>query len=165
MMQPYYLHGLTSGRRPILGIPYGWSPATHTEYIALFSESTDSEKVLLSAIRETTREIFRMVTAQGVLTGFEEENGIPAIVSSTARFCSIRCHCGCTQSKMTSTPGSITQLIKEWKKFKNELMAWLDWSVWIKCRPWNLFSAYMAHVRIDNRDAAQISGRPAYPTP
>lgn len=77
---------------------------------------TSSEKVLLSAVRETTREICRVVTkmwGSGVLAGVDHSMGTVNMQDVET-----------TQS-----------LMKMWKKDIDELMAWLDWNVWVKCRP------------------------------
>ncbi len=119
LTQPYNLHGLVpvidslSWASPI----FEWYATTQTTYIALLSELTGSEKVFLGAIRETTREICRVVTqmwAQGALASFND------ILDA---------------SQMLGTSRSSAQFIEEWKDDLGQLMAWLDWSVWIKCRP------------------------------
>ncbi|KAI5992053.1 hypothetical protein EDC04DRAFT_2872817 [Pisolithus marmoratus] len=77
---------------------------------------TTSEKVLLSAVRETTREICRVLTKMwglGVLAGVDQFMGTVNELDAEA----------------------IQNLMKRWRKEVDELMAWLDWSVWVKCRP------------------------------
>ncbi|KAI5986930.1 hypothetical protein EDD15DRAFT_2389799 [Pisolithus albus] len=77
---------------------------------------TSSEKVLLSAVRETTREICRVVTkmwGSGVLAGVDHSMGTVNVQEVE----------------------TIQNLMKMWKKDIDELMAWLDWNVWVKCRP------------------------------
>lgn len=77
---------------------------------------TPSEKVLLSAIRETTREICRVVTkmwGSGVLAGVDHTMGTVNVQDVE----------------------TIQNLMKMWKKDIDELMAWLDWNTWVKCRP------------------------------
>ncbi|KAG1733653.1 uncharacterized protein EDB91DRAFT_1300049 [Suillus paluster] len=76
---------------------------------------TSSERLLLKAVEDTTREICRVTTkmwANGVMSGLDplfrvERNG----------------------------ELEVTQLMNEWRQEIHKLMAWLDWSVWIKCRP------------------------------
>ncbi|KAG0697383.1 hypothetical protein DFH29DRAFT_878735 [Suillus ampliporus] len=76
---------------------------------------TSSERLLLKAIEDTTREICRVTTkmwADGVMNGLDslfpvEIDGEP----------------------------EVTRLMAEWRENVQKLMSWLDWSVWIKCRP------------------------------
>jgi len=75
---------------------------------------TDSESLLLNAMREMTREICRVVTSMwssGVLAGV----GIPR-----------RRHLELEATRA---------LMKKWKHDLDGLMQWLDWNVWVKCRP------------------------------
>ncbi|KAI6033293.1 hypothetical protein EDC04DRAFT_2213285 [Pisolithus marmoratus] len=77
---------------------------------------TSSEKLLLDAVRGTTREICRVVTkmwGSGVLAGVDQFMGAD------------------------SEPDveTIQNLMKTWREDINGLMAWLDWNVWVKCRP------------------------------
>ncbi|KAH0832966.1 hypothetical protein J3R83DRAFT_11943 [Lanmaoa asiatica] len=77
---------------------------------------TDSEKLLLKAVRETSREICRVVTkmwAAGVYTGLD-----PLL-----------------NTKESPDIAEITRLWNTWTEDLNRLMAWLDWNVWVKCNP------------------------------
>lgn len=77
---------------------------------------TVSEKLLLQAVRGTTREICRVVTkmwAAGVHAGLD-------LVLHT---------------KEHPDVGRVTNLRNEWIMDLNRLMTWLDWSVWVKCDP------------------------------
>ena len=77
---------------------------------------TDSERLLLNAVRETTREICRVVTnmwAYGVLIGIDE-------------------HLGTSDSELDLD--AIRKLTKTWKYNLDGLMHWLDWNAWVKCR-------------------------------
>ena len=89
---------------------------THTsDMITQIPLMTSSERLLLKAVQETTREICRVTTkmwADGVMSGLDtlfvvELDGEP----------------------------EAARLIDEWRKDIQKLMSWLDWSVWIKCRP------------------------------
>ncbi|KAI6131188.1 hypothetical protein EDD16DRAFT_1468489 [Pisolithus croceorrhizus] len=94
-------------------LTYKLCATTHTEVL---DDLTSSEKVLLSAVRETTREICRVVTkmwGSGVLAGVGQFMG--------------------TVSELDVEV--VQNLIKMWRKDIDDLMAWLDWSVWVKCRP------------------------------
>ena len=77
----------------------------------------DSERLLLNAVRETTREICRVVTSMwssGVLAGLDE-------------------HLGGGDSELDI---EITRaLMTKWKQDLDGLMQWLDWNAWVKCRP------------------------------
>ncbi|KAG2145287.1 uncharacterized protein EDB93DRAFT_512040 [Suillus bovinus] len=89
---------------------------THTSVIINLTPSmTPSERLLLKAIEDTTREICRVTTnmwAVGVMSGLDvifpmEPNEEPDIV----------------------------QIMNDWRQDIEKLMSWLDWSIWIKCRP------------------------------
>ncbi|KAG2052754.1 hypothetical protein BDR06DRAFT_957094 [Suillus hirtellus] len=77
---------------------------------------TPSERLLLQAVRETTHEICRVVTkmwASGMNFGvdvFYPPEQRPEV-------------------------DHIHALIGEWKEDVTHLISWLDWSVWVKCRP------------------------------
>ncbi|KAG2140055.1 hypothetical protein DEU56DRAFT_735341 [Suillus clintonianus] len=88
----------------------------HTsKMINYMSSMTPSERLLLEAVKDTTREICRVTTkmwADGVTSGLDtlfpvEFNGEP----------------------------DATQIMDFWRHDVQKLMSWLDWSVWIKCRP------------------------------
>ncbi|KAI6144187.1 hypothetical protein BKA82DRAFT_4175242 [Pisolithus tinctorius] len=70
---------------------------------------TSSEKLLLNAVHDTTREICRVDVLAGVdqFMGTDNERDVHAIEN----------------------------MMKIWKKDIDELMAWLDWNAWVKCRP------------------------------
>ena len=81
------------------------------------SVMTDSESLLLNAVRETTHEICRVVTSMwssGVLAGLDE-------------------HLGGGDSEMDIEATRV--LMKKWKHDLDGLMQWLDWNAWVKCRP------------------------------
>lgn len=77
---------------------------------------TSSEKLLLNAVHDTTREICRVVTKTwglGVLAGVDQFMG----------------------ADNERDVHAIENMMKIWKKDIDELMAWLDWNAWVKCRP------------------------------
>jgi len=77
---------------------------------------TSSERLLLQAVQTTTREICRVVTkmwASGLTAGVD-----PFYLAD---------------KRLETDP--IRSLMGEWKKDLTGLMSWLDWSVWVKCRP------------------------------
>jgi len=91
---------------------------THTSSIATHDGMTltPSERLLLQAVRETTREICRVVTrmwASGFITGLD-----PFYLSD-----------------QPPEVDRIRSLMSEWNKDLMQLISWLDWSVWVKCRP------------------------------
>ncbi|KAG1787936.1 uncharacterized protein HD556DRAFT_927349 [Suillus plorans] len=91
--------------------------ASHAASIAYRGTTlTPSERLLLQAVRETTHEICRVVTkmwASGMNFGvdaFYPPERHPEV-------------------------DHIHTLIGEWKEDVTQLISWLDWSVWVKCRP------------------------------
>ncbi|KAK1235334.1 hypothetical protein PQX77_001444 [Marasmius sp. AFHP31] len=88
---------------------------THTRHISSMSALTESEELLLRAAQQTTKEICRTVTrmwAKGVSVGLYTD----------------------------SEDGDIDReeleiVVTEWKAEIERLMDWLDWNVWLKCRP------------------------------
>ncbi|KAG1831862.1 hypothetical protein EV424DRAFT_1641066 [Suillus variegatus] len=77
---------------------------------------TPSERLLLQAVRETTHEICRVVTkmwASGM------NSGVDAFYPPEQR----------------PEVDHIHTLTGEWKEDVTQLISWLDWSVWVKCRP------------------------------
>ncbi|KIY67974.1 hypothetical protein CYLTODRAFT_375032 [Cylindrobasidium torrendii FP15055 ss-10] len=88
---------------------------THTKYISSL-ELSYSERILLSSFETTNKEICRVVTtmwANGVHAGLDEI--IP--VSPKA------------------TPDALRAVVRGWEESVIRLMAWLDWSVWVRCEP------------------------------
>ncbi|KAI6033292.1 hypothetical protein EDC04DRAFT_2213368 [Pisolithus marmoratus] len=75
-----------------------------------------SERLLLDVVRKTTLEICRVVTTMwgsGVLAGVDQFMGTDKELDVEA----------------------IRNIMKVWKDDVDELMAWLDGNVWVKCRP------------------------------
>ncbi|KAG2150644.1 uncharacterized protein EDB93DRAFT_1084016 [Suillus bovinus] len=90
---------------------------SHTaSMVARRTTLTPSERLLLQAVWETTHEICRVLTkmwASGMVLGVDPlyplENRPEA--------------------------DHIHTLMGEWKEDVTQLISWLDWSVWVKCRP------------------------------
>ncbi|KAG1862331.1 hypothetical protein C8R48DRAFT_210989 [Suillus tomentosus] len=75
-----------------------------------------SERLLLQAVQETTREICRVATkmwASGMIIG------VDPLYPPEQRPEADRIH----------------TLMGEWKEDLTQLISWLNWSVWVKCRP------------------------------
>jgi len=76
---------------------------------------TTSEHLLLKAVEETTKEICRVTTkmwAAGVMSGLDS-----------------------LFERKPDTELDIIRVFDGWRDDTHKLMSWLDWSVWIKCRP------------------------------
>ncbi|KAG0709017.1 hypothetical protein DFH29DRAFT_842848 [Suillus ampliporus] len=123
MLTPYLLHSTIVPSAGTSGVNASrWaSPifkhcaTTHTSTLNQKPFMTSSEHLLLKAVEDTTREICRVTTkmwADGVMTGLDT----------------------LFQVDITGEP-EVTQLMGEWRQDIQRLMSWLDWSVWIKCRP------------------------------
>ncbi|KAJ6617953.1 hypothetical protein B0H10DRAFT_2031473 [Mycena sp. CBHHK59/15] len=85
---------------------------THTSFAtSVESKLTASEHLLLDALETTNREICR------TLVGMWSEGVNQGLGGSSA------------------VPGSLAPLIRGWTSEVNRLMGWLDWGVWITCRP------------------------------
>ncbi|KAK0458949.1 uncharacterized protein EV420DRAFT_341001 [Desarmillaria tabescens] len=119
MVQPYQLQSVVPPS--VSSDDYSWAfpifklcATTHTSHIPK-NRLTRSELLILESIDETNREICRVVTqmwAQGVLAGLDD---MP------------------TPTKLEESPSP--DLLPQWKTQISDLMAWLDWSIWVKCRP------------------------------
>ena len=96
---------------------YKLCATTHTYSMESELDSmTDAEKLLLKAVRGTSREICRVVTkmwAAGVYAGID-----PLL-----------------NTKESLDISEITHLWNSWAEDLSHLMAWLDWNVWVKCNP------------------------------
>ncbi|KAJ6535941.1 hypothetical protein DFH09DRAFT_1179204 [Mycena vulgaris] len=122
MLTPYILHTAIPASRTAntWAVPvFKFCATSHTEYIkrsaALSAKLTASEKLLLNAVDETNREICRVIVgiwAEGVVAGLDDALPVdnPVQVDGAA-------------------------LTRKWQVAVDDLMAWLDWSVWVKCRP------------------------------
>ncbi|KAF9236703.1 hypothetical protein BU15DRAFT_63754 [Melanogaster broomeanus] len=120
MLTPYILRTAT----PLHGTNLDWAvpifklcATTHTSFIQFDSPSmTPSEHLILQAVRETSGEICRVVTsmwASGVHAGLDS-------MLNPQELPDVR---------------EVTNLMDAWSKNVNRLMAWLDWSIWVKCKP------------------------------
>ncbi|KAF9223839.1 hypothetical protein BS17DRAFT_121483 [Gyrodon lividus] len=123
MLTPYILH-TAAPPRPSTGTELNWAvpvfklcATTHTSSMQADSHlMTPSEQLILQAIRETSREICRVITkmwASGVHAGLDSR----------------------LNSKELPDVGKVIDLMNSWSDDVNRLMAWLDWSVWVKCKP------------------------------
>ena len=90
---------------------------THLKFAtSKLSSMTDSEKLLLRAVRGTNQEICRVVTkmwATGVYAGIDPSLHI----------------------KESVDVDEVMRVWKIWGGDLNRLMAWLDWNIWVKCKP------------------------------
>ncbi|KAG2145288.1 uncharacterized protein EDB93DRAFT_512028 [Suillus bovinus] len=114
---------------------------------------TPSEHLLLKAVEETTREVCRVTTkmwAVGVMSGLDTLFPI----------------------KLNGEPDA-TQIMNDWRQDIEKLVSWLDWSIWIKCRPacgpeeicylptWPVSFPGPMHPRQPPRDPPNITDAPA----
>ncbi|KAJ7451347.1 hypothetical protein FB451DRAFT_1342758 [Mycena latifolia] len=92
----------------------------HTAHIhaseVLCTRLTPSERLLLRALDETSREICRVVVRMWV-AGVRA--GLDLLIT--------------LEDPDSSSP--IQPVVAGWRAETRALMAWLDWSVWVKCRP------------------------------
>ncbi|KAG5636714.1 hypothetical protein H0H81_007110 [Sphagnurus paluster] len=95
---------------------------THTDFISsspsIASSLTPSEQLILRAIRDTNKEICRVTVkmwAEGVFKGLD-----PVLKDS---------------SSSAPDADGLGSLMDKWKSEIDRLFEWLDWSVWVKCRP------------------------------
>ncbi|OAX32761.1 hypothetical protein K503DRAFT_776317 [Rhizopogon vinicolor AM-OR11-026] len=124
MLAPYILLAALPPRDSVeVNATHSWAApvfqgcaTTHTSFIGTRGILTPSERLLLQAVQETSREICRVITriwASGFIAGLDPlypaDQDIPA--------------------------DRIRTLMGEWKEDIARLMSWLDWSIWVKCRP------------------------------
>ncbi|KAG6329374.1 hypothetical protein ID866_9714 [Astraeus odoratus] len=127
MLTPYILSGVMPSSPDTKGngvdvldwaVPVFKLCATaHTDMLLDDHPMTNSEELLFTAIQETTRQICRITTrmwAAGVLAGLDEFLN-PSALEPEAE--------------------EIRDLTKTWRRDLDWLMQWLDWNVWVKCRP------------------------------
>ncbi|KAG1750388.1 uncharacterized protein EDB91DRAFT_1046099 [Suillus paluster] len=123
MLTPYIFHTIVPPSASY-DSAYSWATpvfqacgTAHTSSIASYIASLNpSERLLLRAAQETTREICRITTkmwATGVLAGLD-----PYLPRDS-----------------TLDAAQLVRLIVTWRQELSALMAWLDWSVWVRCRP------------------------------
>ncbi|KDR78591.1 hypothetical protein GALMADRAFT_244036 [Galerina marginata CBS 339.88] len=125
MIMPYILHNSLPSTTGPQSPNYSWAESvfmlcatTHTVYLEteeLLRELTPSERVLLRSVKEVTKEICRVLVglwAEGIELGLgEPEPQNPQIAFSPR------------------------ELEDQWKSRVESLIAWLDWSYWLRCRP------------------------------
>ncbi|KAJ7440943.1 hypothetical protein FB451DRAFT_1355500 [Mycena latifolia] len=134
MLTPYLLHtarpnwlstadsvSCADDRDEAWALPIWRGCATrHTAHIhrnsRLQSRLTSSERLLLGALDGTSREICRVLVRMWA-TGVHA--GVDALLPGP---------------EDPSTP-ILSQILVQWRSDAHSLMAWLDWSVWVKCRP------------------------------
>ncbi|KAJ7128724.1 hypothetical protein C8R44DRAFT_563640, partial [Mycena epipterygia] len=134
MLTPYLLHAArpnwlftddsvpyADGRDEAWSLPVWHACATrHTAHIhrnfRLQSRLTSSERLLLGALDGTNREICRVLVRMWA-TGVHA--GVDALLPG---------------QEDPSTP-ILSQIWEQWRSDADSLIAWLDWSVWVKCRP------------------------------
>ncbi|KAF7312222.1 hypothetical protein MIND_00235200 [Mycena indigotica] len=122
MLTPYLLHSASpSGKGNSWAAPiYEFCATSHTSYIhrtsAILSRMTASEHLLLGAVDQVNREICRIVVSmwvQGVDAGLDEIVRPPIVIDSDNE----------------------EVLVQHWNSALAGLMSWLDWSIWVRCRP------------------------------
>lgn len=152
MLQPYMLFTIKPPQNSTstnwVSPMYELCATTYTNYIttsSLHSRLTASENLILDGVQKTTKEICRVVTGMwvdGIMSGLE-----PDFYKSSA----------------TENDGNVdlAPLLNSWKERIFGLMKWLDWSVWLKCRPACGFevgvSTYHHALCLSNR-LVQLSG-------
>ncbi|KAJ7512846.1 hypothetical protein B0H11DRAFT_10316 [Mycena galericulata] len=103
----------------------------HTAYIhanaELQARFTAPERSLLRALDDTNREICRVVV--GMWTSGVRA-GLDALISSDGGDPDPAIEMTDLVSKEV-----VSLVVEEWRTETQTLMAWLDWSVWVKCRP------------------------------
>jgi hypothetical protein len=124
MLTPYLLHStiIPSAATSDVDVSQWAFPifklcaTTHTsEMINQIPSMTSSERLLLTAIEDTTKEICRVTTnmwANGVMSGLDSLFHVERHVDR-----------------------EVIRLMNDWRQDIEKLMSWLDWSVWVKCRP------------------------------
>jgi hypothetical protein len=123
MLAPYILRAVVPVPDTAWAAPvYNFCATSHTGNIRRSARAgtfTAAERLLLGAVEETNREICRVVVrlwAEGVSAGLDDALPVPVPVEAAPD---------------VDAPA----LVRKWKAAIDDLMAWLDWSVWIKCRP------------------------------
>ena len=149
MLTPYILYSATptdpSDKTELdWTVPiYKLCATTHTHSMESELDSmTDAEKLILKAVRGTSREICRVVTkmwAAGIYAGID-----PLL-----------------NTKESLDISEITPLRNTWAEDLNRLMEWLDWSVWVKCNPGcgpevRLSRSYVNLVGADEQSAGDV---------
>ncbi|KAF8645849.1 hypothetical protein AX16_007507 [Volvariella volvacea WC 439] len=130
MLNSYTLHYLAPPTSVIRDEEHSWArpvfkycSTTYTKGIRLATERsgvelTRGEKLMLDALEGTNREICRVLVnlwAEGVEMGLDDRS---APLRSTEH-----------------DEQQVEGLVLRWRQEVGELMKWLDWSQWFKCRP------------------------------
>ena len=128
MLSPYRLYSAsppeihsTSTLKHSWAIPiFQECSTTHTRYIdsnpPLSQKLTHSEHLLLNSTKSVSKEICRVIVGMWA-EGMEHSISKPA------------------EGFARSDSESVLELMKRWKGLTEELIAWLDWSEWVTCRP------------------------------
>ncbi|CAA7267480.1 unnamed protein product [Cyclocybe aegerita] len=121
-LRPYLLHSVRPPPRAQASDLEWAVPAwvhcstTHTRAVEMNPQLTRSERLLSRAVRDTSKEICRVLVgmwAEGKIHVLDiEENPV---------------------SNLRGT--SLKKLVENWKTKIEGLIAWLDWSVWARCEP------------------------------
>ncbi|KAJ7620745.1 hypothetical protein DFH06DRAFT_1305975 [Mycena polygramma] len=94
----------------------------HTAYIhrsaALQARLTRSERVLLPSFDETNCEICRVLVRMWVAGVY---GGVDPLIQ--------------VEESRRPTTHSLPRIVEGWHADTVALMEWLDWSIWVKCRP------------------------------
>ncbi|EAU85192.2 hypothetical protein CC1G_06208 [Coprinopsis cinerea okayama7 len=127
MLAPYILNKVRppSNRDQIEGkSPHSWAipvfeacATTHTKGIAE-SSLTRSEVLLFRAVNDVLRETCRVLVgiwAQGAEIGLDKKRSPPEL--------------------HLPADGFLEEVAESWSGRLDSLMGWLDWSVWVKCKP------------------------------
>ena len=136
MLTPYILYesdppeNLTRNDHDWAAPVFKYCASTHIQYLeaSLFGNLSASERLLFNAVREVSKEICRvlvLIWAEGrelstkprspeepKLAAQHSEKGIQGYGEESRR-----------------------NLLMRWKSSVLDLMTWLDWSVWVRCRP------------------------------
>ncbi|KAJ7785174.1 hypothetical protein DFH07DRAFT_4456 [Mycena maculata] len=132
MITPYILHAVRPGPHSPPDDD-GWAAPVwrgcatrHTAHIHASAEMTGlltpSEHVLLRALEGTNREICRVITrmwAAGVRAGFD------VLISPHED----------SETETSLEEAAVSRVLDQWRADAHTLLSWLDWSVWVKCRP------------------------------
>ncbi|KAH8103590.1 hypothetical protein BXZ70DRAFT_889319 [Cristinia sonorae] len=102
---------------------------SHTRFLftpAIFSKLTRSEKLILGAVKDVSKEICRVVVgmwAEGANFGLVDD--INQRRPSTPD----------EKATRSLTKKDYKALVGRWRNKVDELMQWLDWSYWARCKP------------------------------
>ncbi|KAF7299488.1 hypothetical protein MIND_00898900 [Mycena indigotica] len=119
MLTPYTLLSVRPNTTSHWAAPVWQLCATRsTAYIhsSLSQRLTLSERTLLRAVDDTNREICRQVVR---MWSWGVESGVDTLVVMPE----------------AEQPHDTLWLFRHWNRATGELMQWLDWSVWVKCKP------------------------------